>query len=480
MPGLSSYERIYLGGRWHRPDGDPIVVISPHTGEPVATAAQGGVADMDRAVDLARGAFDAGTWAQAPVADRLALVATLLERYRDRMDEMATVISSENGSPLTFSQFGQTGAIPLLIDGFLEAARAFPWEGEVAGAFGSTRTWHEPVGVVAAVTAWNVPQLLIVAKLVPALLTGCSVVVKPASESPLDALLLAEVVDEVGFPEGVVSIVPGGPDVGRHLVAHPGVDKVAFTGSTAVGREIGSVCGQQIKRCSLELGGKSAAIVLDDADLARTAAGLRFASFMNNGQACAAQTRVLAPRSRYGETVDALAEAVSSFAVGDPLDLATEIGPLVSHRQRDRVDGYVAIGREEGARVVVGGEAPPAELRAGSYVMPTLFAGVDNAMRVAREEIFGPVLVVIPYDDEDDAVRIANDSDYGLGGSVWTADKGHGLELARRVRTGMFGINGFGPDPAAPFGGYKASGIGREYGHAGIESFTETKAVHGA
>jgi betaine-aldehyde dehydrogenase len=481
MAALASYEELYLAGRWHRPAGtDPIIVTSPHDGEVVATAAQGGVAEIDLAVGEARRAFDAGTWSSVPVDERIAAVERLLDAYEARIDDMATVISSENGSPFTFSQYGQAGSVPALIRGFVDAARAFPWEGEVAGVFGTTRVWREPVGVVAAITAWNVPQILIVAKLVPALLAGCSVVVKPAAESPLDALLLAELLDGIGLPEGVVSIVPGGPEAGRHLVAHPGVDKVAFTGSTKVGREIGEVCGRQIKRMSLELGGKSAAIVLEDADPGRSAAGLRFASFINNGQACAAQTRVLAPRSRYDEVVDALADAVSSFVVGDPLDPATEIGPMVNRRQQERVLGYVDAGRAEGARVVVGATPVAEDLAAGCYVTPTLFADVDNGMRIAREEIFGPVLVVVPYRDEADAVRIANDSDYGLGGSVWTADKAHGLDVARRVRTGMFGINTFGPDVAAPFGGYKASGIGREYGRTGIEAFTEIKAVHGA
>jgi betaine-aldehyde dehydrogenase len=300
-------------------------------------------------------------------------------------------------------------------------------------------------------------------------------VVKPAPEAPLDALVLAELVDQLGLPEGVVSVLPGGPDVGRHLVAHPLVDKVAFTGSTAVGREIASVCGQQLKRTSLELGGKSAAIVLEDADLDRTAAGLRFASFMNNGQACAAQTRVLAPRSRYADVVAALEAQVRSFAVGDPLDPATEIGPLVNGRQQERVLGYVRLGEQEGARIVARGDAGP---EGGCYVAPTLFADVDNRMRIAQEEIFGPVLSVIPYDDVDDAVRIANDSDYGLAGTVWTADIEAGLDVARRVRTGTYGVNTYTMDFAAPFGGFKASGVGREFGPEGLAQYTEVKSIY--
>jgi aldehyde dehydrogenase (NAD+) len=469
---------VYLGGRW-RAGGSPeaLVVRSPHDGSVVGTATPATVAEVDEAVELAAAAFERGDWSRRPVADRIEVIDGLGERYATRLQELARTISQENGSPITFSEYGQVGAIPGMLSGFLDGARALPWNEDLPGAYGTTRVWREPVGVVGAITAWNVPQILIVAKLVPALLAGCSVVVKPAPEAPLDALILAELVGELGLPDGVVSLLPGGLEVGRHLVAHPRVDKVAFTGSTAVGRQIAAVCGDQLKRTSLELGGKSAAIVLEDADLERTAAGLRFASFMNNGQACAAQTRVLAPRSRYADTVDALAAAVSTFVVGDPLDPATEIGPLVNERQQRRVLDYVDLGVAEGARQVVGGTPVP---QGGCYVAPTLFAEVDNRMRIAQEEIFGPVLVVIPYEDEDDAIRLANDSVYGLGGSVWTKDKAHGLELARRIRTGMFGVNAFGPDVAAPFGGYKASGIGREYGRIGLEAFLETKAVHGA
>ena len=468
---------LYVGGRWRPSSAEPIVVRSPHDGTVVGESAAATVDDVDDAVSLAVDALADGEWARRPVEERIAVMERLRDAYSARSDEMARIITLENGSPITFSQLGQVGAVPPLLDGFIAGARALPWESGIPGMLGTTRVWREPVGVVAAITAWNVPQILIVAKLVPALLAGCSVVVKPAVESPLDALLLAELLDDLGLPQGVVSVLPGGAEVGRHLVAHPGIDKVAFTGSTAVGREIGAVCGERLTRVSLELGGKSAAIVLDDADVGRTAGGLRFASFMNNGQACAAQTRVLASRARYAEVVDALAAEVATLVVGDPLDPATEIGPLVNARQQERVRGYVSLGEQEGARLVArGGPAPDT----GCYVAPTLFADVDNHMRIAQEEIFGPVLVVIPYDDEADAVRIANDSPYGLGGSVWTKDKAHGLDLARQVRTGMFGVNTFGPDVAAPFGGYKASGIGREYGQMGIEAFVETKAVHGA
>ena len=470
----------YVGGRWC-PARSPEVlqVRSPHDGSVVGTWAEATVEEVDDAVGLAAAAFDRGDWSRRSAGERIEVLEGLPERYAAHSDNLAEVISRENGSPITFSRLGQVGSIPYLIDGFLTAARALEWEGELAGTFGATQVWREPVGVVGAITAWNVPQILLVAKIVPALLAGCSVVAKPAPESPLDAMILAGILDELGLPEGVLSVLPGGAEVGRHLVAHHSVDKVAFTGSTTVGRTIGAVCGENLKRMSLELGGKSAAIVLEDADPARTAAGLRFASFMNNGQACAAQTRVLVPRSRYDEVVDALAEVVTSLVVGDPLDPETEIGPMVNARQQDRVQRYIELGMAEGARKVAQGASGP-DGNSGCYVAPTLFADVDNGMRIAREEIFGPVLVVIPFDDEEDAIRIANDSPYGLGGSVWTKDRAHGVDIAKRVRAGMFGVNTFGPDVAAPFGGFKASGMGREYGLHGIEAYVEIKAVHGA
>jgi betaine-aldehyde dehydrogenase len=291
-------------------------------------------------------------------------------------------------------------------------------------------------------------------------------------------MLMAELLEEAGIPKGVVSVVPAGREVGEHLVRHRGVDKIAFTGSTAAGRTIASICGEQLKRVSLELGGKSAAIILDDADIASTMEGLKFASLMNNGQACVAQTRILASRANYHAVVDALGETVRGMTVCDPEDPTTEIGPLVAERQQERVDKYIALGQEEGARVVVGGNGRPDGISKGWYVQPTVFADVDNSMRIAQEEIFGPVLAVIPYDDVEDAVRIANDSEFGLAGSVWTGDPaGVGMDIARRVRTGTFGVNQYTMDFVAPFGGFKASGIGREFGKEGLEHYLEQKTI---
>jgi acyl-CoA reductase-like NAD-dependent aldehyde dehydrogenase len=392
---------------------------------------------------------------------------------------MAALITAEMGSPISFSRFAQATLPSVLLRSLADVAEAYPWEEVRPGAFGADiLVRREPVGVVAAIVPWNMPQFLIAGKLGPALLAGCPVIVKPAPETPLDALLLAELVEELDLPPGVVSVLPGGADVGEALVGHPGIDKVAFTGSTAAGRRVAATCGAALKRVSLELGGKSAAIVLDDADAAAVAQGVKVAGLMNSGQACVAQTRVLVPAARHDELVEALAAMVAALPVGDPEDRATEIGPLVARRQQERVRGYIEAGTREGARLVVGGTDLPEDLDRGWYVRPTLFADVDNAMTIAREEIFGPVLSVIPYVGDDDAVRIADDSDYGLSGSVWTADRERGLAVARRVRTGSFGVNQpYSMDPAAPFGGTKGSGIGRELGREGIDGYVEMKAI---
>jgi len=476
----TEYDSLFFGGRWEPSAGsDRISVISPHTGLPIGSTPNAVEADVDHAVALARQTFDTTSWPHLAPGERAEALGRLLAAYMERTAEMTEVVIAEMGSPRWFAELAQGPGGAAMLSTFLQAAETFDWELSPTRHNAGTIVRREPVGVVGAITPWNVPQLVIMPKLAPALLAGCTVVIKAAPESPLDALLLAEIIEQAELPPGVVSILVGGRQAGEHLVRHRDVDKIAFTGSSAVGRRIAGLCGERLARCSLELGGKSAALILDDADMERTAAGLKFASFLNNGQACVAQTRVLTPRGRYSETVEALAAMVEGITVGDPSDPATYVGPLVAERQRTRVIGFMELAVTEGARTVVGGPGRPQHAGAGWYVSPTLLADVDNSMAVAREEIFGPVVCVIPYDDEDDAVRIANDSTFGLAGSVWTKDRAHGRELANRLRTGMVGINGFAPDLWSPFGGYKESGIGREYGPVGLESYVEYKSIYG-
>jgi len=473
-------DTLFIGGRWAKPaSSETLAVISPHSQEVVARVPSTSPADIDAAVSAARTAFDEGPWPRMSPQERIDVIQNLSMLYAGRLDDMANLITTEMGSPISFSSLAQAPAPWMQIEAFLAIAREFPWEASRPGALGTdVIVRHEPVGVVAAIPPWNVPQFTVLSKLIPALLAGCTVVVKPAEQTPLDGYLLAELLIEAGVPEGVVSIVAGGREVGEHLVRHPGVDKVAFTGSTAAGRRIGAICGEQLKRVSLELGGKSAAIVLDDADEASTIEGLKFIGVMNSGQACVAQTRILVSRDRHDAFATALAAGVGAMIVGDPHDPATEIGPMVSQAQQERVASYIALGQQEGADLLTGGNGRPDGLDTGWYVRPTVFANVDNKMRIAQEEIFGPVLSVIPYDDVDDAVRIANDSDYGLAGTVWTTDTEAGLDVARRVRTGTFGVNTYTMDFAAPFGGYKNSGVGREFGPEGLAQYTEFKSVY--
>jgi acyl-CoA reductase-like NAD-dependent aldehyde dehydrogenase len=477
---VDRHDTLFIGGAWSSPStDDTIEVISPHSESPIARVAAAGAADVDAAVTSARTAFDEGPWARMDPAERVDAVRRLAKLYAAHRSEMADLISAEIGAPTTFSQRAQVGLPAMMMTAFCDLAETFRWQETRPGFYGADLDIRrEPVGVVAAIVPWNMPQFLIVTKLIPALLAGCCVVVKPAPESPLDALLLARMLEEADLPPGVVSVLPGDAGVGERLIGHPGVDKVSFTGSTRAGKAVAAACAADLKRVSLELGGKSAAIVLDDADPAAVAAAIRSASLSNCGQICNALTRILLPANRNDEFVNALAAEMASLRIGDPADPETQLGPLVAQRQQQRVREYIAEGQREGARLVIGGTDLPDGIESGWYVKPTLFADADNSMRIAREEIFGPVLTAIAYRDEEEAITIANDSDYGLAGSVFTADSNRGLAIAGRVRTGTFGVNqGYTMDPFAPFGGVKASGYGRELGIEGIDGYTVIKSI---
>ncbi len=474
-----SYDQttFFVGGEWVAPaTSGTIQVVSPHTEEVIASVPDGAPADIDAAVAAARRAFDEGPWPRMSPDERADALDRLAEAYTARLDDMATIITAEMGSPILFSQLAQAPMPLMMLQYYSDLARNFAFEERRQGPMSPTIVCHEPVGVVGAIAPWNVPQFTTMSKLAPALAAGCTVVLKPSPETPLDGYVLAEIILEAGLPEGVVNIVAAGRETGEHLVTHPGVDKVAFTGSTAAGRRIASLCGERLRPVTLELGGKSAAIILDDADIDVVSGGLEMSSFLNNGEACIAQTRILASVARYDEVVDAVATVASSLSIGDPMEPSTQIGPLVAERQRRRVEDYIAAGEQEGAKIVAGG-GRPAEMDRGWYVQPTVFGDVDNSMRIAREEIFGPVLAVIRYENEADAIRIANDNDYGLAGSVWTSDEEHGVEVARQVHTGTLGINKYLMDLASPFGGWKASGLGSEFGPEGMQAYLRSKSI---
>jgi aldehyde dehydrogenase (NAD+) len=474
------YPQLYIAGTWSAPAGhDTIGVYSPTTEERIGSVPRGTEADIDAAVAAARTAYDApdgwSTWDPKERADVLERFAVELEA---RGAETARRVSMQNGMPIWLGHQFEAVFPPLLVRYYSDLMTSAPAEESRPGMFGGTSLVSKhPVGVVGAIVPWNVPQAISFLKVAPALAAGCSVVLKPAEETVLDAFLMAEAAAAAGIPDGVVNVVPGGREVGAYLVEHPGVDKISFTGSTAAGRWIAEACGRLLRPVTLELGGKSAAIVLDDADLAASIEPFFGCTLLNNGQICWLNTRVLAPRSRYQEIVDTITDLARSLKVGDPLDPETKVGPLVSKRQRERVEGYIAKGNSEGARMTTGGSRP-AGFDRGWFLEPTVFADLDNNATVSREEIFGPVLSVIPYSDEQEAVAIANDSVYGLGGSVWSSDPERAANVARRVRSGTVGVNQYVNDPVAPFGGIKQSGMGRELGPEGLHAFQVYKTIY--
>ncbi|MBT0778729.1 aldehyde dehydrogenase [Paracoccus sp. pheM1] len=470
-------DRLFIGGEWVAPSSGTFVeVISPMTEEPVASVVSGDRADADRAVAAARMAFDHGPWPRMALAERIEVLARLRDLIAERQDLIAELVTTENGCPISTSQWMQAAGPRVLMDVFFDLAPQYPFSDLRRTPLGNGLVLREPMGVVAAVVPWNAPLLLAILKMTPALLCGNTVILKPAPETPVNAYLLAELVQQAGLPPGTVNVLPADRETSEYLCLHSGVDKVSFTGSTAAGQRLGGLCGQEIRRITLELGGKSAAIILDDADIPKAVENLRLASLRNSGQVCSNKTRILVPRRRRDEILDALAAMVGTMPVGDPMDPATEIGPMVSARQRDRVEGYVARGKAEGATLVLGG-GRPGHLGRGWFVEPTIFADVDQNATIAQEEIFGPVLAVLNYDSEDEAVAIANNSQYGLHGSVFSGDDGHAVAVARRIRTGSVDINGAGAGFYSPLGGFKKSGIGREAAIEGFDAYVEMKSI---
>ena len=479
MTTSHSEQLLFAGGEWLAPrSAARIEVENPYSRTIVGVAPDGHDGDVDTAVRAAREAFDHGPWPRMSPDERATMLERLADELERRADDISELVTDEIGQPIGMSRY-VNGVMPAgQLRYFAGLIRDFPFEQERANVAGPgvSLVRLEPLGVAGLIVPWNYPQSLLSAKLAPALAVGCTVVIKPAAETPLDALALAAAVEAVGFPPGVVNVVTGGRETGDALVKHPGVDKIAFTGSTAAGRIIARNCGERLIPVTLELGGKSAAIVLDDADLDVTLAALRGTSFMNSGQTCFLLSRILVPSSRRDEVVDGLVDVARSFRLGDPRDPATELGPLVSERIRSRVRGLVDSARERGARILTGGRDLPGE--SGYFYEPTILTGVAQDDEIAQEEIFGPVVTVLEYTDRDDAVRIANNSKYGLGGAVFSRDAEAARDIARAVQTGTIGVNGYAPDLASPFGGYKASGLGREQGTEVFYNYVNTKSIN--
>jgi aldehyde dehydrogenase (NAD+) len=470
---MKTYDKLYIGGEWTQPSGKgSFDVINASTEEVMGRIPAGDAADVDRAARAARAAFDG--WSRTTPAERAGFLMKIQAGLAERMNEIGETIAAEVGMPIALSKMIQAGLPTMTFGSAAQLASSYTFEEQS----GNSLVVREPVGVVGCITPWNYPLHQVAAKVALALGAGCTVVLKPSEVAPLSAFMLAEIIDAVRLPRGVFNLVSGdGATVGEAISAHPEIDMVSFTGSTQAGKRVSEVASKTVKRVALELGGKSANVILDDADLARAVKTGVQDCYLNSGQTCSAQTRMLVPRAKHDEAVRIAKQAAEAFTPGGAMDAGTKLGPLVSKTQQERVRGYIRKGIEEGATLVTGGPEQPENLPKGYFVKPTVFANVKNGMTIAQQEIFGPVLCIIPYEDEEDAIRIANDSAYGLGGGVWSGDVEHAKRVARRIRTGQISINGGAFNPTAPFGGFKQSGRGREYGKWGFEEFLEIKSL---
>ena len=473
--GSDMHERphLYIDGSWVEPNGEgTIEVINPASEGVIGSVPVGIESDANAAVEAARAAFTG--WSESTIDERSNYLNLLSSALKDRGEEIAELITSEVGTPIEYSRMAMVGTPRVVSRSYAKILDGFAWEEEIRNSI----VVKEPIGVVAMITPWNFPLHQIIGKVAPAIAAGCTMVLKPSKEAPLNAFVLADILDEIGLPNGVFNLISGhGREIGETLASHPEVDMVSFTGSTNAGVRVSELAAPSVKRVTLELGGKSANIILDDADIPRAASSAIYSCFANSGQECSALTRLLIPEDSREEVVEVIASKIGRYTVGDPMDGTSKCGPLVSKRQQESVSRYISTGIDEGATLVAGGEGMPDDLDSGFYVRPTVFADVTPQMTVFREEIFGPVLCITTYSNVEEAIELANDSEYGLSGGVWSGDESRAMKVARKLRTGQVSINGGAFNVTAPFGGYKKSGLGRELGVHGMEEFLETKSI---
>ena len=466
-------DMLYINGSWTASSGESALLVeNPTSEEIIGSVPDGTIQDTDLAVEAAKNAFN--SWSKSPIQERVRILHALSESFKERSEELAEIITCEVGTPIEYSRIAMVGTPRVVSKSYAKLLDSYEWEEEVRNSI----IVKEPIGVCAFITPWNFPLHQIIGKVAPAIAAGCTMILKPSREAPINAFILADMLHEIGLPDGVFNLVSGrGSTVGSRLSSHPDVDMISFTGSTSAGIAVTEDAARTVKRVTLELGGKSANVVLEDADVIRAAKSSISACFANSGQTCSALTRLIVPESKISEMIPVIAERVSKYKIGNPMDPSTRCGPMVSASQKESVLEFIRAGIQEGATLVAGGPEDVVEIEKGHFVRPTVFRDVKPSMRIWKEEIFGPVLCITSYKDEDEALELANDSEYGLSGGVWSSDPDRALQFARKIRTGQVSINGGPFNVSAPFGGYKKSGNGRELGVYGLEEFLEIKSI---